>query len=65
MGAMGGGGPQTLFGYQLATNQRGTVALAAGIGEHDFPEHCRAWLEQVLRQQQQRGVGVNQPTQSA
>lgn len=47
MAAMGGGGPQTLFGYQLATAQRGTVALAAGIGQDDFPEHCRAWLAQM------------------
>lgn len=47
MGALGGGGPQTLFGYQVATNQRGTVALAAAIGQDDFPEHCQAWLAQV------------------
>lgn len=47
MGAMGGGGPQTLYGYQLATSQRGVVALAAGIGQDDFPDHCRAWLAQM------------------
>lgn len=39
-------GPQTLWGYQVVTGQRGQVALAAGIGD-DFPQSCGDWLAQV------------------
>jgi hypothetical protein len=39
-------GPQTLFGYQLATNQTTTVGLAAGVG-HDMPASCKVISSQL------------------
>ncbi|KAK9815220.1 hypothetical protein WJX72_000160 [[Myrmecia] bisecta] len=46
MGLLGGGGPQTLFGYQLQTGQQACVGLAAGVGA-DLPQACRAWLQKL------------------
>lgn len=47
MSQLGGGGPQTLFGYLLyhhATKQEDSrIGLAAGIGQ-DLPVSCRDWL---------------------
>lgn len=42
-------GPQTLWGFQLASGQASNVGLAAGVGV-DLPPQCRAWLE---------GIGVD------
>lgn len=39
MGQLGGGGPQSLFGYQLYQSQPARVALAAGVGT-DLPKSC-------------------------
>ncbi|GIL78363.1 hypothetical protein Vretimale_7719 [Volvox reticuliferus] len=46
MEVLGGGGPQTLFGYQLVTNQKAVVGLSAGIGP-DLPKRCKDWLESL------------------
>ncbi|KAG2435179.1 hypothetical protein HXX76_007262 [Chlamydomonas incerta] len=46
MEVLGGGGPQTLFGYQLATGQTAAVGLSAGVGP-DMPERCKAWLRSI------------------
>ncbi|GFR44587.1 hypothetical protein Agub_g5864, partial [Astrephomene gubernaculifera] len=43
MEVLGGGGPQTLFGYQLVTNQTASVGLSAGVGP-DLPPKCKDWL---------------------
>lgn len=43
MAQVGGGGPQTLFGYQLYQTQPVAVGLAAGVGA-DLPLPCRDWL---------------------
>ncbi|KAG2485560.1 hypothetical protein HYH03_015725 [Edaphochlamys debaryana] len=43
MEVLGGGGPQTLFGYQLATGQSAAVGLSAGVGA-DLPKRCKDWL---------------------
>lgn len=53
MGALGGGGPQTLFGA-LCHRDGATAraALVAGVGEDDCPETCRRWLVE-------RGVDVD------
>lgn len=40
MEVLGGGGPQTLFGYQLVTGQTAAVGLSAGVGP-DMPERCK------------------------
>lgn len=46
MAQLGGGGPQTLFGFQLvsaalsAGNKPCNVGLAAGVGK-DLPEPCK------------------------
>ena len=45
MGRLGGGGPQTLWGFQLQRGQAARVGLAAGVGA-DLPADCRRWLEQ-------------------
>ena len=45
MGRLGGGGPQTLWGFQLQRGQVARVGLAAGVGP-DLPQECRRWLEQ-------------------
>lgn len=39
MQLLGGGGPQSLWGYQLARQQRAKVGLAAGVGA-DLPISC-------------------------
>ena len=39
MGRLGGGGPQTLWGFQLQRRQSARVGLAAGIGP-DLPPAC-------------------------
>lgn len=48
MGQLGGGGPQTLFGYQLASTiygqKRVNLGLSAGVGS-DLPPTAIAWLE--------------------
>ncbi|CAG9466602.1 unnamed protein product [Pedinophyceae sp. YPF-701] len=41
---LGGGGPQTLFGWQVATGQTRPVGLAAGVGD-DIPDSCISWLQ--------------------
>ncbi|GLC36683.1 hypothetical protein PLESTF_001483900 [Pleodorina starrii] len=46
MEVLGGGGPQTLFGYQLVTNQSAAVGLSAGVGP-DLPRRCKDWLESL------------------
>ncbi|PNW86482.1 hypothetical protein CHLRE_02g088300v5 [Chlamydomonas reinhardtii] len=46
MEVLGGGGPQTLFGYQLVTGQTAAVGLSAGVGP-DMPERCKAWLRSI------------------
>uniref|UniRef100_A0A7S0RQS8 Carbohydrate kinase PfkB domain-containing protein n=1 Tax=Chlamydomonas leiostraca TaxID=1034604 RepID=A0A7S0RQS8_9CHLO len=51
MAQLGGGGPQTLFGYQLAAHAlRGGVmactGLAAGVGP-DLPPSCVEWLHSI------------------
>ncbi|PRW20960.1 26S proteasome regulatory subunit [Chlorella sorokiniana] len=43
MGRLGGGGPQTLWGFQLQRRQEAHVGLAAGVGP-DLPAAC---LEQL------------------
>lgn len=43
MEVLGGGGPQTLWGYQLATFQTAKAGLSAGIGA-DCPQKCLDWL---------------------
>lgn len=40
MALLGGGGPQTLWGYQLAAVQQARLGLAAGVGQ-DLPSHCK------------------------
>ncbi|KXZ47605.1 hypothetical protein GPECTOR_34g764 [Gonium pectorale] len=40
--ALGGGGGQALFGYQLVTGQEVTVGLCAGVGP-DLPQKCTVW----------------------
>ncbi|WIA36336.1 hypothetical protein OEZ86_007657 [Tetradesmus obliquus] len=52
MAQLGGGGPQTLFGFQLvsaalsAENKPCNVGLAAGVGK-DLPEPCKEWLRSI------------------
>jgi len=43
---LGGGGPQTLFGFQLVNAQQSKVGLAAGVGA-DMPPECTAWLSSI------------------
>lgn len=43
---LGGGGPQSVFGYQLYHHQPARVGLAAGVGT-DFPQPCLEWLRAV------------------
>jgi hypothetical protein len=43
MAQPGGGGSQTLYGYQLYCAQQAAVGLAAGVGG-DLPPACREWL---------------------
>ena len=44
MGRLGGGGPQTMWGFQLQRRQAARVGLAAGIGP-DVPPACLEWLQ--------------------
>ncbi|GBF88120.1 26S proteasome regulatory subunit [Raphidocelis subcapitata] len=44
MEQVGGGGPQTLWGYQLYRGGGARVGLSAGVGR-DLPASVRAWLE--------------------
>ena len=44
MGQLGGGGAQTLFGFQALHSGGARAGLAAGVGQ-DVPESCLAWLE--------------------
>lgn len=52
MAQLGGGGPQTLFGFQLvsaalsAENKPCNVGLAAGVGK-DLPGPCKEWLRSI------------------
>lgn len=47
MAALGGGGPQTAFGYQLwCFKEARRVGLAAGVGP-DLPEECLQWLHEM------------------
>lgn len=46
MGQLGGGGPQSLFGYQLYHKQLQHVGLAAGVGA-DLPGTCIDSLRNV------------------
>ncbi|KAF5839767.1 Ribokinase-like protein [Dunaliella salina] len=50
MAQLGGGGSQSLFGYQLASasisGSLAQVGLAAGVGQ-DFPASCHAWLSNL------------------
>ena len=43
MGVLGGGGPQTAFGFRTHPGNF-SVGLAAGIGP-DFPRECEDWLD--------------------
>ena len=43
MGVLGGGGPQTAFGFRTHPGDL-TVGLAAGVGP-DFPRECADWLD--------------------
>ncbi|KAF6266108.1 Ribokinase-like protein [Scenedesmus sp. NREL 46B-D3] len=52
MAQLGGGGPQTLFGFQLVSaalsphNNTCSVGLAAGVGRN-LPDFCKDWLLRV------------------
>jgi hypothetical protein len=54
MGQLGGGGPQTAWGYQTVASllhckdgdSRRTAGLAAGVGP-DVPFSCLEWLESI------------------
>eukprot|EP00798_Chlamydomonas_sp_ICE-L_P013212 gene13212-19047_t len=46
MAQLGGGGPQTIWGFQLATNQEFPAGLCAGVGA-DLPPECKSWLESI------------------
>ena len=43
MGVLGGGGPQTAFGFRTHPGDL-SVGLAAGVGP-DFPRECADWLD--------------------
>jgi hypothetical protein len=43
MGVLGGGGPQTAFGFRTHFGNF-SVGIAAGVGP-DFPEQCADWLD--------------------
>ncbi|GLI71434.1 hypothetical protein VaNZ11_016648 [Volvox africanus] len=63
MEVIGGGGPQTLFGYQLVTNQKAVVGLSVDTLKRglfflslsidqagigpDLPQQCKDWLESL------------------
>jgi hypothetical protein len=57
MAQLGGGGPQTLFGFQLvsaalsAQSEPCSVGLAAGVG-NDLPEPCKVRLAASAESQQ-------------
>ena len=44
MARLGGGGPQTLWGFQLQRRQQARVGLAAGVGP-DLPASCLDQLQ--------------------
>ncbi|GAX73153.1 hypothetical protein CEUSTIGMA_g606.t1 [Chlamydomonas eustigma] len=46
MAQLGGGGSQSLFGFQLVSGSKGLVGLAAGVGT-DLPESCKDWLYRI------------------
>lgn len=64
MAQPGGGGPQTLFGYQLYAGQQATVGLAAGVGS-DLPPTCLQWLADCGVQLEGLLVQESQPTPRA
>jgi len=43
MEQLGGGGPQSLFGYQVVSGMRAKVGISAGVGR-DVPASCRRCL---------------------